>query len=172
MFCKHVTGITCFDLLPMRVKREVAIMVSIHRGRMIGKRRVERALVMERADRVPIDYLANPTIHTKLAARLGVSAEGDCVSDALGVDFKEFAPRYVGPPLFSQRENRRVAPLLGSVARWVPNNSGGYWDYCDFPLVDTDDERLSAGPSLTPTTSITTSCLPPARPSGKRRCAL
>ncbi len=122
------------------------MMVSIHRGSMTGKRRVERALALEKVDRIPIDYMANPAIHQRLAARLGVSSEGEHVADALGVDFRGLNPRYVGPQLFASRENRGVDPLLGSVTRWVPNDAGGYWDFCDFPLADADDEAIERWP--------------------------
>ena len=121
-------------------------MIAIHTGTMNGKRRVAGALALERVDRIPINYLANPTVHARLAAQLGVAADGEHVADALGVDFKGLAPRYVGAPLFPQRENRRVDLLLGSVTRWVPNDAGGYWDFCDFPLADATDEMIASWP--------------------------
>ena len=67
-------------------------------------------------------------------------------NDALGVDFKELMPRYTGRPLFSPREGRRVHPLTGAVQRWVPNQDGGYWDHCDFPLAEADDETIANWP--------------------------
>ena len=89
---------------------------------------------------------ANPAIHKRVAAALGVPADKDAVDDALGVDFKELMPRYTGRPLFSPREGRRVHPLTGAVQRWVPNQDGGYWDHCDFPLAEADDETIANWP--------------------------
>ena len=34
--------------------------------------------------------------------------------------------------------------------RWVPNGSGGYWDFCDFPLQDAEDEDFDAFPVPNP----------------------
>ena len=32
--------------------------------------------------------------------------------------------------------------MWGIRTRWVEHDSGGYWDYCDFPLRDADDEAV------------------------------
>ena len=37
-------------------------------------------------------------------------------------------------------------PLTGAVTRWVANEDGGYWDYCDFPLAEADDEIIANWP--------------------------
>ena len=113
---------------------------------MTAKERVLHTFNHEKADRVPVNYLANPAIHKRVAAALGVPADKDAVDDALGVDFKELMPRYTGRPLFSPREGRRVNPLTGAVQRWVPNQDGGYWDHCDFPLAEADDETIANWP--------------------------
>ena len=118
-------------------------MIGIFQGSMTAKERVLRTFNHEKADRVPVNYLANPAIHKRVAAALGVPADKDAVDDALGVDFKELMPRYTGRPLFSPREGRRVNPLTGAVQRWVPNQDGGYWDHCDFPLAEADDETIA-----------------------------
>ena len=121
-------------------------MIGIFQGSMTAKERVLRTFNHEKADRVPVNYLANPAIHKRVAAALGVPADKDAVDDALGVDFKELMPRYTGRPLFSPREGRRVHPLTGAVQRWVPNQDGGYWDHCDFPLAEADDETIANWP--------------------------
>ena len=121
-------------------------MIGIFQGSMTAKERVLHTFNHEKADRVPVNYLANPAIHKRVAAALGVPADKDAVDDALGVDFKELMPRYTGRPLFSPREGRRVNPLTGAVQRWVPNQDGGYWDHCDFPLAEADDETIANWP--------------------------
>ena len=69
-------------------------MIGIFQGSMTAKERVLRTFNHEKADRVPVNYLANPAIHKRVAAALGVPADKDAVDDALGVDFKELMPRY------------------------------------------------------------------------------
>ena len=130
-------------------------MIGIFQGSMTAKERVLRTFNHEKADRVPIGYFANPGIQKRVAAALGVPADKDAVDDALGVDFKELMPRYTGRPLFSPREGRRVHPLTGAVQRWVPNQDGGYWDHCDFPLA----RPLQTGPCRTRTISTMMNCL-------------
>ena len=95
-------------------------MIGIFQGSMTAKERVLRTFNHEKADRVPVNYLANPAIHKRVAAALGVPADKDAVDDALGVDFKELMPRYTGRPLFSPREGRRVHPLTGAVQHLCP----------------------------------------------------
>ena len=91
---------------------------------------------MKKADRVPIGYFANPGIQSALRRLLGVPADKDSVNDALGVDFKGLMPAYTRKSLCSRRRGRErhVHPLTRAVTRWVANEDGGYWDYCDFPL--------------------------------------
>ena len=121
-------------------------MIGIFQGSMTAKERVLRTFNHEKADRVPVNYLANPAIHKRVAAALGVLADKDSVNDALGVDFKELMPRCTGRTLFSPREGRRVHPLTGAVQRWVPNQDGGYWDHCDSPRAEADDETIANWP--------------------------
>ena len=49
-------------------------------------------------------------------------------------------PGYVGKPLHKAPENRIVDQIEGCIMRWVEHGSGGYWDFCDFPLKDATDE--------------------------------
>lgn len=116
-------------------------------GTMTSKERVLRTFHHEKADRVPISYFANPGIQKRVAAYLGVPQDRDSVNDALGVDFKGLMPAYTGKPLFTAPgPERHVNPLTGAVTRWVENQNGGYWDYCDFPLADADDEVIANWP--------------------------
>lgn len=124
--------------------------MHINLGTLTSKQRVQKAFAHEKADRMPINYLVNPTVHGRLARHLGLSADMDTVCDALGVDFKELMPTYTGPQLFAPVKNRRTDPLWGHRTRWVDNGSGGYWDYCDFPLKDADDDTIATWPLPNP----------------------
>ncbi|MEG2673245.1 MAG: hypothetical protein RR937_08720, partial [Ruthenibacterium sp.] len=125
-------------------------MIGIQLDTMTSRQRVLHTFAHEKADRIPTDYFANPHVNTRLAKFLGVEDSREAVSCALGTDFKELMPRYIGKPLFAPRENRRVNPLLGSVTRWVGNESGGYWDFCDFPLADAEEETIANWPVPNP----------------------
>lgn len=98
-------------------------------------------------DRVPINYISNPGIDAKLKQAYNLSAEDDeGLRQRLGVDFRGVGAPYIGPPLHPPRENRIVDPQMGYILRWVENDSGGYHDYCDFPLTDADYEQVAAWP--------------------------
>jgi len=117
---------------------------------MNSKQRVLCAFHHEKSDRVPMNYLANPAINKSLASVLRVPDNCASVADALGCDIHEVTPRYTGPNLFAPIANRSVDPLWGIVTRWVENESGGYWDYCDFPLADADNETIEGWPVPNP----------------------
>ena len=122
-------------------------MIQIYNGTLTSKERVLRTFNHEKADRVPIGYFANPGIQKRVAAALRVPAAQDSVNYALGVDFKGLMPAYTGKPLFTvPGPERHVHPLTGAVTRWVANEDGGYWDYCDFPLAEADDEIIANWP--------------------------
>ena len=71
---------------------------------------------------------------------------------ALGVDYRGIQRvRYVGPELYkTPPERRRAIPLEGCVMRWVAHETGGYWDFCDFPLEGADDADFDAFPVPNP----------------------
>ncbi len=110
---------------------------------MTSKERVIRTFLHEKTDRVTIGYEANPHIHMRLAQALGIpDGNYEQVYQALGVDYRPIAPRYIGPELYHAPENRMVDQLEGCIMRWVKHETGGYWDFCDFPLKDADDEAF------------------------------
>ena len=113
---------------------------------MTSKERVKRTFNFEKTDRVPIDYMANPGIHGRLAKKLGVAVEGDYVLEALGVDFRCIWPAYKGPSLFPKLPNIRTDPVYGFNMRWVEHEGGGYWDFCDFPLINADSVTIAEFP--------------------------
>ncbi len=111
-----------------------------------SKKRVLSTFAHEKTDRVPINYLSNPSIHKKLANKLGVRSDTGAVQQALGVDFKELMPKYIGPPLFQPKTGKKVNPLWGHVTKWVDNDFGGYWDYCDFPFSNASEDIIAQWP--------------------------
>lgn len=114
---------------------------------MTSRERVRRTFAHEKTDRVTIGYEANAQIHKRLCEALGISpSDWRSLYRALGVDYRQISAPYTGPALFQAPEGRRVDPLEGFVMRWVANDSGGYWDFCDFPLQDAEDEDFDNFP--------------------------
>jgi uroporphyrinogen decarboxylase len=118
---------------------------------MNSKERVLRAFAHQEPDRVPINYSANPGIDGRLKAHYGLAPddhEGLC--QALGVDFRSVRAPYVGPRLHKELPGVSVDPLWGIHRRYIEHESGAYWDYCDFPLRDADEEKVAAWPMPSP----------------------
>lgn len=127
--------------------------INIKKSEMTSRRRVLTAFSREIPDRVPINYDCNPGINRKIAAALGVDP-GDryAVKTGLGCDFFGVRPKYVGKPLFepSDKPGITVHSLTGIHTRWVEHESGGYQDYCDFPLAGADEEAIANWPMPDP----------------------
>jgi len=118
---------------------------------MTGRERIKRTFAYEKTDRVPIGYDANEGIHTKLKQTLDLAQRDDeALYEALGVDYRGIFPRYIGPELFQEPVGRRVVQTSGAVLRWIEHESGGYWDYCDFPLKDASNEAFTHFPIPNP----------------------
>lgn len=114
---------------------------------MTGKERVRRTFNLEKTDRVTIGYEANPGIHTRLCQALGLNpADYEGLMRALGVDYRAVGAPYIGPQLHRVPENRMVDQLEGCIMRYVEHETGGYWDFCDFPLKDAADELFETFP--------------------------
>ncbi len=117
---------------------------------MNGKQRVQCVLQSEVPDRVPIDYLANPGIDGRLKAHFGLSGDDDeGLRRMLDVDFRRLEIPYVGPELHHAPPGRTV-DMWGIRRRWIEHDSGGYWDYCDFPLADADLDAVVNWPMPSP----------------------
>ena len=116
---------------------------------MTARERVIRTFQYEKTDRVTIGYHANPGIHQRLKAALGVNTEEE-LYQALGVDYRSIGAPYTGPQLFEVPENRMVNQMEGCIMRKVEHESGYYWDFCDFPLQDADDEAFAKFPVPNP----------------------
>lgn len=117
---------------------------------MTSRERVRTVFAGGIPDRVPIDYEANPGIDAKLKAHFGL-APNDSVGlrQRLGVDFRGIGAPYVGPRLHAELPERQIDPQFGWHLRKVNHASGSYWDYCDFPLADADEDEVSAWPMPT-----------------------
>ena len=119
---------------------------------MTARERVLRTFAHEKTDRVTIGYEANPGIHMRLAKALGIPdgdnerVRSEKVRQALGVDYRGVGAPYRGPPLFPERADRRVDRVDGFYTKWVAHKTGGYWDFCDFPLQNADDEAIANYP--------------------------
>ena len=112
---------------------------------MTPKERVRKTFNFEKTDRVTIGYEANGAINENLMRTLGCGSHEELLV-CLGVDYRSVGAPYMGPQLFNVPENRRVDQLEGAVMRWAQHETGGYWDFCDFPLQDASDEDFVSFP--------------------------
>ena len=112
---------------------------------MSSKERVLCAINHAEPDRVPINYQTNAVIDRKLKEQLSLKHDDDeGLCEVLGVDFRGIGASYTGDSLhFTTSEDRMVDPLYGWILRYIENKSGGYWDYCDFPLIDADEDQVA-----------------------------
>ena len=111
---------------------------------MTSKERVFAAFSHSEPDRVPIDYNANPGIDARLKSHFGLAADDrEGLLTALGVDFRSVSAPYRGPRLHPDVEGVKV-DMWGIHRRWVEHETGGYWDFCDFPLKDATLEEVEA----------------------------
>ena len=115
---------------------------------LTSKERVKNTLYREKTDRVPINYFANPGIDKKLKDHFGLdSTDREGLRQALGVDIRSIGAPYIGPRLHTEIPERRVESQWGWHTRWVEHSNGdGYWDFCDFPLKDADEETVAKWP--------------------------
>ena len=115
--------------------------------RMTAKERVLAVLAREIPDRVPIDYSSNPGIHSRLKDYFKLKPEeNDQLLDLLGVDFRSVGAPYIGPRLHAEIPGISIDPASGMRSRWINHASGGYWEICDYPLKDADEETAAAWP--------------------------
>jgi len=118
---------------------------------MTSKERVMAAFHHTKSDRVPRDYDANPVIDKKLKQHFGLKKDdNNGIREALGVDFRQVAPQYKGPKRFELIKDRFIDQEFGVQYKWSSNDSGGYWDACDFPLADLDLEKIENWPMASP----------------------
>ena len=121
------------------------------KNNLTSRERVLRAFHHEEPDRVPIHYLYNPGIHLRLKQHFGLAEDDEeGLLCRLGVDFRGIYPAYSGPRLHAEIPGLIVDPAWGTRNQWVAHESGGYWDYCDFPLKDASEEVFEEWPFPSP----------------------
>jgi hypothetical protein len=112
---------------------------------MTSKERVLLTFSRQVPDRVPVNYSSNPGIHSRVLKHCGLGADEDeALLQVLGIDFRAITPPYIGPRLFPEEQGRRVDKEWGTHTRWVSNASGGYWDFCDYPISEATVEEIAA----------------------------
>jgi uroporphyrinogen decarboxylase len=117
---------------------------------MTSKERVRAAFARQEPDRVPINYSSNAALDRKLKAHFGLDEkDAPGLLTALGVDFRGVGAAYKGPKLHAAAPGVLVDDW-GIHRRWVEHETGGYWDYCDFPLRDATLEQIQAWPMPNP----------------------
>ncbi len=119
---------------------------------MTSKERVLTAFAGREPDRVPINYGANAGIDQRLKKRFRLGPD-DCegLRRLLGVDFRSVAAVYRGPKLHDDIPGRGIkADNWGIRRRWIEHETGGYWDYCEFPLAEADEGTVAAWPMPSP----------------------
>ena len=119
---------------------------------MTPKERVLTTFGNQEPDRVPINYSANAGIDGSLKEHFGLKPDdGEGLRQALGVDFRGIGASYLGPKLHKDIPDHGVrVDDWGIHRRWVEHETGGYWDYCDFPLREADPETIANWPMPSP----------------------
>lgn len=101
---------------------------------MNSKQRVLAAFNHTTPDRVPANYSCNAGIDRRLKEHFELDPkDGEGLDKALGVDFRDANAPYIGPTLHADGPGYK-ADRWGIRRRWVEHPTGGYWDYCDWPL--------------------------------------
>lgn len=119
---------------------------------MTSRERVLTAFASREPDRVPVNYEANPGIDRRLKEHFGLAPEdAEDLRQALGVDFRGVGAAYRGPKLHEDIPERGVkVDNWGIHRRWIEHETGGYWDYCDFPLQNASEEEIAGWPMPDP----------------------
>ncbi|MCL1857294.1 MAG: hypothetical protein FWF84_06640 [Kiritimatiellaeota bacterium] len=119
---------------------------------MTSRERVLRTLERLPVDRVPMNYMANGGIDARLKAHYGLEPhDGEGLLRKLGVDFRGVGAWYSGPKLFEDIPERGVlVSEWGIHRRWIEHGTGGYWDFCDFPLKDATLDTVRNRPYPSP----------------------
>lgn len=119
---------------------------------MKPKEQVLATFANQEPDRVPIDYSANAAIDQRLKEHFDLKPDDDeGLRQALGVDFRGIGVSYRGPKLHEDIPERGVKVSdWGVHRRWAEHETGGYWDFCDFPLREADEETIANWPMPSP----------------------
>ena len=115
--------------------------------RMLSKERVRTTFARKQADRVPVNYIANPGIDARLKAHFACGADdNEGLLQALGVDFRSVNARYVGPKLHADVPDRNVDPILGYRTRYVEHATGGSGNSATSPWNTRTNRPWPSGP--------------------------
>ena len=119
---------------------------------MTSKERVMTALANQVPDRVPVNYCANGGIDRRLKEHFGLApGDDEGLLESLQIDFRAIGAPYTGPKLHKDIPERGViVDDWGIHRRWVQHRTGGYWDYCDWPLQNATEEEIAAWPLPNP----------------------
>lgn len=118
---------------------------------LTSRERVLCAFNHEEPDRVPIQYMDNPGLNLRMKRHFSLADDDDeGLLCRLGTDFRGVWPAYKGPRLHAEIPEREVDAVWGMRKKWIEHESGGYWDYCDYPLVDATEEAFDKWPMPSP----------------------
>jgi len=119
---------------------------------MNSKERVRTFLGKGIPDRVPMNFAGNGGIIKRLKDHFKLPENDyEGLLRALDVDFRGLQPAYRGPKLHADLpEKGVVADNWGIHRKWIEHSSGGYWDYCDFPLKDATEDKIASWPMPLP----------------------
>ena len=115
---------------------------------LTSKERVARAINHREPDRVPINFYSNPGLLRRLLEHYGLP-QGDVAGlhTILGVDFGSVNAPYRGPKLHPDIPERGLrVDNWGVRRRWIEHESGGYWDFCEFPLESATPDEVADWP--------------------------
>lgn len=97
-----------------------------------------------------MDYDCNPGIDARLTKHFGLKPDdNEGLRRALGVDFRKVGAPYVGPKLHADVPGRQVDDW-GIRRQWIEHESGGYWDFCDWPLTNAALDEIERWPMPSP----------------------
>ena len=119
---------------------------------MTPKERVLATFASNVPDRVPVNYMANAGIDRRLKAHFGLRPDdSEGLLQALAVDFRDVPVPYRGPKLHKDIPERGITvDNWGIHRRWIEHATGGYWDYCEFPLQQATEAEITAWPMPSP----------------------
>lgn len=116
-----------------------------------SRERVMRAFHHEQPDRVPFHYFDNPGLNQRMKAHFGLSSDDEeGLRQRLEIDFRGVWLPYRGRRLHAEVPQRQVDPAWGRRTQWIEHESGGYWDFCDFPLKDASADAFDNWPMPSP----------------------
>lgn len=115
-----------------------------------SKERVLTAFARQTPDRVPVNFFSNPGIEARLQRHFGLRDDDqEGLLRVLGVDFRHLEIPYRGPQRHPQPPGV-VVDEWGIHRRWIEHETGGYWDYCDWPLANATLEEVERWPLPSP----------------------